>query len=108
MSIKNTWLSFFFGDDSLATIQDATNDLIKDFTGLNIKKEYNLNAKGVSHYRKARNFDTALLVRAVWVKEWTKKGASFLKKCVFLDNFGSDANIHYSRGWPARGSLAIV
>ncbi|KAI8877729.1 hypothetical protein K501DRAFT_337233 [Backusella circina FSU 941] len=69
---------------SLAAIQDATDDLIKNFAGLNIKKsrvaefmkeECNLNIKG---------------------------------SCVFLDEFGFDVNMHRSRGWPARGSPAIV
>lgn len=69
----------FFDDSSLATIQDATDDLIKNFAGLNIKKssvaefmkeEYNLSIKGVSHHPKARNCDTILLVRVVWVEEW--------------------------------------
>jgi transposase len=96
----------FFDDSSLATIQDATDDLIKNFAGLNIKKsrvaefmkeEYNLSIKGVSHHPKARNCDTTLLVRAVWVEEWTKKGMDFLKKCVFLDEFGFDVNMHRSK-----------
>jgi hypothetical protein len=49
-----------------------------------------------------------LEARAAWVKEWTEKGINFLNNCVFIDELGFNINMRRSRGWPAKGSTAIV
>ncbi|KAG1056438.1 hypothetical protein G6F43_001683 [Rhizopus delemar] len=102
--------------DTSATIQDATEDLIS-FAGLEIKKsrvtefmkeECNLSLKVVSCHAIARNCEKTLEPRAAWVKEWTEKGINFLNTCVFVDKPGFDTNMHRSRGWSAKSSAAIV
>ncbi|KAG0734285.1 hypothetical protein G6F57_008114 [Rhizopus arrhizus] len=107
----------FFDEDASAIIQDATEDLIKSFAGLEIKKsrvaefmkeECNLNLKVVSHHAIARNCEKTLEARAAWVKEWTEKGINFLNNCVFVDESGFDINMRRSRGWSAKGSAVIV
>ncbi|KAG1025728.1 hypothetical protein G6F43_014129 [Rhizopus delemar] len=101
----------FFDEDVSATIQDATEDLIKSFAGLEIKKsrvaefmkeECNLSLKVVSRHATARNCEKTLEARAAWVKEWTEKGINFLNNCVFVDESGFDINMRRSRGWSAK------
>ncbi|KAG1145525.1 hypothetical protein G6F37_003396 [Rhizopus arrhizus] len=107
----------FFDEDASATIQDATEDLIKSFAGLEIKKsrvaelmkeEYNLSFKVVSCHAIAKNCEKTLEARAAWVKEWTEKDINFLNSCVFVDESGFNINMRRNRGWPAKGSTAIV
>jgi hypothetical protein len=104
----------FFDEDASATIQDATEDLIKSFAGLEIKKsrvaelmkeECNLSLKVVSRHAISRNCEKTLEARAAWVKEWTEKSINFLNNCVFVDESGFDINMRSSRGWSAKVRL---
>jgi hypothetical protein len=82
------------------------DDLIKNFTGLEIKKsrvaefmkeEPRLKFKAVSCHPNARNWREILL----------KKGTGFLENSVLLDKSGFDINMHRSRGQSSRGKPAI-
>lgn len=106
----------FFDENPTAVIQDAVEDLIKSFEGLEIKKsrvaefmkdECNLSLKVVTRRPKARNSQKNLEARANWVNEWQQKGLHFMQNCVFLDEAGFDVNMRRTRGWAQRGKPAI-
>ncbi|KAI9330548.1 hypothetical protein BD770DRAFT_432631 [Pilaira anomala] len=107
----------FFDDDPSAVIQDAVENLVKSFEGLEIKKsrvaefmkeECNLSIKVATRHPVGRNKQTTLDARAIFVEEWLQKGMSYMENCVFLDESGFDINMRRTRAWSRRGTEAII
>ena len=107
----------FFDENNQATIQDAVEELMNKFSGLEIKKsrvhefmkdECNLSMKKATFWPEARNSEDNLQKRLQWVMKWSQTDMDFFKNCIFIDESGFDINMKSSRAWAPKGKDAIV
>lgn len=108
----------YFDENLSAIINDAVEDLIQSFEGLDIKKsriaefmkeECNLSIKVVTRHLVAKNSKATLEACAQFVKEWIQeKGMLYMQNCVFLDESGFDINMCRYRAWAARGMQTVI
>ncbi|GAA5815535.1 hypothetical protein MFLAVUS_009047 [Mucor flavus] len=107
----------FFDDNTQATIQDAVEELVSKFSGLEIKKsrvhefikdDCNLSIKKATFRPESRNDEANLIKRLQWVQEWDQTDMDFSKNCIFIDESGFDINMSSSRTWAPKGKEAVV
>jgi hypothetical protein len=106
-----------FDDNPSTVIEQAVDNLTKQFEGLEIakstvhnfiKNDMGFTFKKAQFHSLKRNDDETIEKRYQWAIEMRKTDINFLKNCVFIDESGFHINMKRTQAWAPQGETPVV